>query len=301
MLRPISRSVTLIVALTASTLPLRAIGLPSIPGAVEGPDGAWVTRSTFPLELVLRPLVLPPGLIVGIVDLDLQASPKVKPNVGLEVAYGLPRGFEIRASGTVLGTENVQLFGRYLITRNAAANLWGEYAFPGSSLSPTSFNTGFGVPLKFTLPRVPIAIGGLDELFLFQRYEYPVEAIFNPLLVAARGGPIARDLTAVWIPAWIEYSPLRILSFEVGGSGFIVTSDSFRNFVIHGLSSPGPLPPTPTTVTFHSTWQGTLEVYGAVALNWTHFELSVTYRHYVYFQTPLAQADYVALAGTIRY
>jgi hypothetical protein len=199
-------------------------------GSVPGPDGTAITRENYPTEITNRPLVPPPGMInasVGVSYVNLLNLQK--PALGASFSYSFFRGFELGVEGEGLYSPDVELFASYLLARNAAVRLWGEYNFAdGTNENESNVGFGVGVPLKFKLPGAPVAIGGLDNVFEADFPHWPgqtlslpdVPSTFQIHLNAANG-------VETWfrLPVWIEVSPLRVLSIEAGGEMNLLLSN----------------------------------------------------------------------------
>jgi hypothetical protein len=276
-----------------------------------GPDGTIITKDSYPTEFALRPIATPKGLVL--VDLTPEwglycCTSDSSLSLTIEASYGVGSGFEVGADAVVLTKYGGEVFGRYQLLRNLGLYLWGGYSLDESqSQHHTDGAVGIGLPLKFKLPKVPVAIAALGNLFTIYRQTATVaisEPGLPPLLQSELPSSVQvqSTYTELVLPLTFEFSPLSFLSFEIGGRGVIKTSDTLPYAPAQSPQSTQTQPGLATqTIQIYSTWHGTLEVWGAVYATFRRFDIGVTAGHDFYFSTPTAENTYVSLTGEVRF
>jgi hypothetical protein len=233
--------------------------------SVPGPEGAPVTRENYPTELADRPLVHPPGMLnasIGVSGVSLTSVQQ--PSLGTSVSYAFLPGFELGVQGEILASPDVELYASWLLMRNAAVHIWGEYNFAnGTNENESEAAFGLGIPLKFKLPKVPIAIGGLDNLFEANFQHWPSRTVTiqtvpfgNTVTLSAADG----IETLLRVPVWLEVSPLRVLSFEAGAEAGLLLSNNIQ-------------PTMDATVVVNSHYLGYVRVFGEVIFTVRHLDV----------------------------
>jgi hypothetical protein len=199
--------------------------------ATESPDGALVTKDTYPTQIVDRPLTLPKGMVSLTASEQVQFSqdPTVTPAwiVGVGAALGVTRNLELGLTGSAnvggVNDENqIGVYGVYQLMRNVGLRLFVNFDSTDSvsESSPTDTSTSsdtttiessnsqvitveVGAPVKFKFPHVPLSIGGLDAL--------------ADLYVPVSTATVSADYifwVNLQVPVYVEYSPYRLLSFR---------------------------------------------------------------------------------------
>jgi hypothetical protein len=186
--------------------------------AIDSPDGHSYTRSTFPAQLFRRGLVLPRGLTVMSANVNGAVDSAETLRLALAVAFGLSADSDLTIQGTLLHDRSIGAVGYHQFTRNVAVALRTTYFLDeGAPTHPASISAGLGVPIKFRVPRLPMAVRAFDSLVSWYSV-YWAELPDSSGQVHQR---VSTDRTVLVAPVSLEASPTPWLSFVLAGNAMV--------------------------------------------------------------------------------
>jgi hypothetical protein len=267
--------------------------IPTVARATDeilGPDESVVTKDTYPTELMLRPIVIPQGLVVLDLSPGYQSfccSSATSPaqnaaTVVLDAAYGLGWGFELGAEAMVYGKYGGELYAHYQFMENIGVSLTASYAF--DETHPVFTDLGgleLGVPVKLKVPNIPISFNALDTLFGTYEEGWPSEDN-----TPAVDRDLTRSYSDIELPASLQISPAQLFSFEVGGAALLKTFDTLPSRSVKGEA--------------YSSWKGTFVAWGGAFITTRHVDVGVLAGHDFYIENNSPGLTYVTLRVEVR-